>query len=102
MKHSVGLQIFFWSEIVIAARILIFTLPVISNKLINKNFSLGFTPDLYLILLTVGSCMFLALGIVALLNVKAWKLLHYVAAIVTVALALYAGNQAATVIQSNV
>lgn len=81
-----GLQMLWWAEIVVSARALLFLLPVMINKWQDQSLSPHSADDWFLWVATFASLFYLLVGIVALLGHRLWKMFHYVAALVVVAL----------------
>jgi len=80
---SVGLTILWWVEAIISIRVLLFSVPVIINKYLAKSFTLSDLNDRFIAVLTVTALLYAVVGIVSILGFKLWKLIHYLAAILT-------------------
>lgn len=74
---SVGLKILWWSEMVIALRVLLFTVPVVINKKINGNFSLLDVDDRFIVLITLTAILYFAIAFSSIAGYRFWKVLHY-------------------------
>jgi len=85
---SVGLIILWWVEVIISIRVLLFSVPVIINKCLEKSFALSDLNDRFIAVLTVTALLYAVVGIVSIFGFKHWKLVHYLAAILTFVLTL--------------
>jgi len=74
-------KIFLWCEVVIAARILLFTIPVILNKFVNNQLLVGYE-DRFIAMLTIVAFFYLIAGLASLVGHSKWKLLHYIITII--------------------
>jgi len=70
-------KILFLGEVIVSARVLMFTLPVI----MTQSRGLGLSPvrvdDLFLITMTFSALLYIIVGLSGLLGHKLWELLHY-------------------------
>ena len=87
---AVGLVILWWSEVIMSLRVLLFTIPVIINKIIAENFVLSEHESRFIILLTLTALFYLLSGLTSIVGFKFWKWLHFAAAIFTGLLTLNA------------
>jgi len=85
-RKSVGLIIFWWSEVIISIRVLLFTMPVIINKLLAENFILADLENRFIILLTLTAIFYFLAGLTSIGGFRFWKFLHFSAAIFTILL----------------
>ena len=84
--RSVGLKILFWSETIISVRILLFTIPVMMNKIVAKSFHLSNGNDSFIALLSTTAVFYVFVGIASILGFRYLKAVHYLAAVVTLSL----------------
>jgi len=89
-EKSVGLVILWWAEIIIAVRVLLFTVPVIINKMVDGEFTLSDPQSLFIILLTLTSVFYLLSGGLSVAGFGFWKPVHFAAVLATGALTLAA------------
>jgi len=89
---SVGLVILWWSEVIISLRALLFTVPVIINKILAENFILSDPENRFIILLTLTAVFYLLSGLTSIVGFKFWKYIHFAAALFTVLLTVSALN----------
>ena len=82
-KRPLGLTVFLWCEMIIAVRILLFTIPVLINKNLNKSFSMADISDWFLVGISFVAAFYAVTGLVSLLGFKLWKVFHYVACVLT-------------------
>lgn len=83
-SKSIGSSILSWVEIVLSARILLFTIPVLMNKQSNENINLlklQKVDDWFIFILTILSLCFLTIGVGALLGNKLTKIFHVIVVI---------------------
>ena len=85
---SVGLQILWWSEVIISIRVLLFTLPVAINKWLAKSFLMSNFDDRFMIVITATALVYCIAGIASIAGYRYWKSVHYLAAIFTAVLTL--------------
>ncbi len=98
-----GLQMLWWAQVVVSARILIFLLPVMINQSQGPGIPLYSADDGFLGVATLTSLLYLLVGIMALLGNKSWKLFYYVVAFLVAALTarsqqLMAGQSAVNIV----
>ncbi|VAW19834.1 hypothetical protein MNBD_BACTEROID05-714 [hydrothermal vent metagenome] len=84
--QSLGIKILFGLEIVISLRILLFTIPVIISRWMQKVFSAGYIDDWMILVATVVAFFYLVVGFSSMFGHRLWKVFHYMAAFVTVML----------------
>ncbi len=84
--QSLGLKIFVWVEVVAAARVLLFTAPVLISKCLEQSWNSKIGSDWYILILTFTAVLFFLSGVAAIASVRAWKLLHYIVALLTLGL----------------
>ena len=81
MDHrKLGLQILGLFEMIISARILLFTVPVLIHKFLLNNSLIQRMDDWFVILITFAALFYLIIGFACLGGHKFWKLFHYLAA----------------------
>lgn len=85
-KKSMLQTVFLWCEIVVSARFLLFSVPVISSDLINKGGLLAKAPMLSV--LSLLAILYLIAGFVGLYNRPTTKFLHLAAGLATLIIAL--------------
>jgi len=101
---SVGLTIIWWSEAIIALRVLLFSIPVMINKYLAKSFTLVDLNDRFIAVITVTALLYCIVGVVSILGTRHWKVAHYLAAILTLTLtvgSLYAFDQPSATVGLN-
>ena len=76
-KGPMSYQIMLWAEVVIAARILLFAIPVFLHKLMAPAAALSID-DWFLLSLGIPSVFFVVAAVSALMGSKMWKILHFV------------------------
>lgn len=82
--ESLGLRIWWWAELVVGVRTLLFFVPVMINKYLMKSFSSAILEDRFVAGVTLTALLYFIVGIVSLRGSPLWRLLHYVAAALTV------------------
>ena len=80
------LRILWWCEIVVALRVLLFTVPVIITKQIQDSFSPIFIDDWFVLALTLIAIFYAAVGAVSLLGHKLWRQFHYLVTVLVLLL----------------
>ena len=80
---SVGLTILLWGEVIIALRVLLFTIPVAINNILAEDFILGDADNRYIILLTLTAVFYFLAGLTSIVGFRFWKFLHVSAAVFT-------------------
>ncbi len=101
---SVGLTIVWWVEAVISIRVLLFSIPVMINKYLAKSFTLSDLSDRFIAVITLTAVLYVTVGIVSILGFRYWKVVHYLAAILTFVLtvgSLYAFDQPSATVGLN-
>lgn len=86
--NSVGINILWWSETIIALRVLLFSLPVIINKSLAKTFVVSNINDRFIAVLTVAALFYCVVGVSSIFGHRYWKSVHLLAAIFTGVLTL--------------
>jgi len=89
---SVGLQILLWSEVIVSARVLLFSIPVIINKCLAQSFSLSSSDDRFIAVMTLTALLYFLVGIVSIAGYRFWKAIHYAAAILIILLTVCSLN----------
>jgi len=95
-KNPVGLTILWWIEAIISIRVLLFSAPVMISKNLAKNFMLSDLNDRFIVVMTAVALVYGIVGIISILGFRLWKVAHYLAVILTLALtvgSLYAFSQ---------
>jgi len=101
---SVGLTIVWWIEVIISLRVLLFSIPVIISKSLEKSFALSDLNDRLIAVMTITAVLYCIVGITSILGLRQWKVAHYLAAILTFALtagSLYAFDQPPATVDLN-
>lgn len=83
-QKSLGLRILWWAEVVIAARALLFFIPVLINKYLAKSFSSAVIEDRFIAVAAMTALLYLIIGIASLGENKLWRFFHYLAAALAV------------------
>ena len=78
--QNIVLRVFWWAEIILAARILLFFLPITIKHLFAHSSSMNFAIDFFVLLVTFGALLFLVAGIASVLGSRLWRFWHYWAA----------------------
>ncbi len=78
-NKSIGANILWWCEVIISARVLLFTLPVLINQKISGNAITGLE-GCYIIVITLSACVYLSVGLSAIFGHKLSSMFHYIAA----------------------
>ena len=101
---SVGLTILWWVEAIISIRVLLFSVPVIINKYLEKSFALSDLNDRFIAVMTATALLYGVVGIISILGFKYWKATHYLAVILTFAFtvgSLYCFDQPSSTVDLN-
>lgn len=85
-SKNIFLTIVFWCEIIISARLLMFTIPVLINKYINAQFYVDQISDWNIWVLTLLGFFYFMTGLASALQFRHWKLFHYVGLVLAVIL----------------
>jgi len=80
-NQSIGLQILGAVEVIVSARILLFTIPVFINKGLAANFFPIAAVDWFIMVLTLVALLYLVVGITSIMGYKFWTFFHYLAAV---------------------
>jgi len=84
MKNKpVILQIVLWAEVIISARVLLFSLPVLISKKLSESFGSNLMADWFVIIITLISLFYFLIGIASIAGHKMWRIFHYFAAALT-------------------
>jgi len=83
-NKSVGLKILWWGEIIVSARILLFCIPVLINKLLEKSLHTQSVDDWFIVILTTVALVYFILGIASIMGHKLWRAFHYVTLILVI------------------
>jgi len=77
-KQSIGLTVLLWCEIIVSARVLLFTIPVLINKhkMANGVFSVN---DWFIIVVSMAALLYFIVGVASLGGHRFWKFFHYLA-----------------------
>lgn len=103
-EKSVGLTIVWWSETIISLRAMLFSIPVMINKCLEKSFTLSDLNDRFIAVMTATAFMYCIVGIVSILGFRYWKVTHYLAMTATFVLtvgSLYVFDQPQTSVSLN-
>lgn len=85
-SRSIVIKIFYWVEVILSARILLFTLPVLLNGTTAGTFSFEKPDDWLIITLTVLGIYYLVLGVMAILGRQGIRAGHVIGLILIVGL----------------
>jgi len=83
---SVGLTIIWWLEAIISIRVMLFSVPVMINKCLAKSFALSNLNDRSIAVMTAAALLYCIVGIVSISGFRFWKVIHYLALVLTFAL----------------
>ncbi len=84
MKNNlITVKIVGWLETIISARILLFCIPVLLSKYLQKNFSPLNLEDWFIVILTYTAFVYFLVGVSTLTVYRSWRFLHYAAFILT-------------------
>lgn len=95
-EKSVGLTIMWWVEAIISLRVMLFSIPVMLNKYLEKSFMLSDLNDRFIAVMTATALLYCIAGTISILGFKYWKAAHYLAMIATFLItlgSLYAFDQ---------
>ncbi len=81
-KEPLGVRILWWAEVIAGTRVLLFFIPVMINRGMEKTFFSDDLADRLIVLAALAALLYLAAGIVSVGGRKWWKLFHYLAMIV--------------------
>lgn len=84
--HSVLLKVVFWIELIIAARILFFTVPVLLDNMRSGRMDASVFQNWPVMTLTVIALLYLIVAVASLMSFQGWKLFQYFAALLTIVL----------------
>ncbi len=82
-KKPMSLQIMLWAEVVVAARILLFAIPVFLHKMTTQDTQYSIN-DWFLLSLAVPAGFFMVAAITSLMGNHLWRFLHYIVVALTV------------------
>ena len=71
-KKSLKLVILWWVETIAAARILLFTIPVLSGRFLEKSFSMENTQDGFMVIVTFTALFCFMIGLASIFGHKWW------------------------------
>ena len=91
-RKSVGLTIMLWVEMIIALRVMLFTIPVFINKFLEKTPVLASMDDRFILILTLTAIYYFLTGLMSLMGLRFWKILHLAAVLFTLLLMAGAGS----------
>lgn len=76
-KKALGLQVLWWSEIVVSICILFFTIPVIFIKQLEGNFSPINIDDWAILAFTITAFLYAMVGVASIIGHHLWRQFHY-------------------------
>lgn len=79
-SNAVGIQIFWWGEVILSMRVLLFTLPVLLHKWTVGSLSTSDVSDSFILVISLCACLYLFVGLLGVLGNRKWKLFHFIAA----------------------
>ena len=80
-QNSLALQIIWWLEVIVAARTLLFTIPVFIDRNTHQGLTLSRLEDNFIVLLTVTAGIYLIVGFISILGLNFWRVTQYGAVI---------------------
>jgi len=95
-SRSIVLNIVLWAEIIVAARALMFTLPVLITKYSKGQIYNILLSDWVMFAVTIIAFFYFLTGIASVLQYKGWKVFHYVGLVLTVLLTVALVSKATT------
>ncbi len=84
--NSLGLQILWWAEIVIGARVMLFLAPVMISKYQARSLAPYALEDWFLWVVTFASLLYFFIGIVSILGHRLWRVFHALAMLIVLLL----------------
>lgn len=78
-KPSIGVTILWWLETIVAARVLLFTIPVLINKQMTGAPANSGGEDGFIVMITVAAGLYLMTGLASILGHKLGQIFHYLA-----------------------
>lgn len=85
-NKSMWLNILCWIEAVVAARVLLFTAPVLINKCLSKSLEANNISDWFILLVTMGALLHFVVGIAAIVEQKGWRGFHFISTVLVFSL----------------
>jgi len=85
-QRSIFLTILLWCELIISARLLMFTLPVLISNFAKGRFYLVSLADWTIFTLTLIAFFYFLTGLASLSGFRGWKLFHYLGVVLTAVL----------------
>ena len=85
-QRSITLHILLWCEMIVAARVLVFTLPVMIKKYSQGSAGFAGVEGWTILALTLIGLYYLATGLASVLKLRGWKLFHYLGTVLTATL----------------
>jgi len=80
---SIGLVILLWVELIVSARILMFTVPVLISRYFKSGATVNTPADWCVFTISLIAMFYFLVGLASLLGHKQWKLFHYGGVILT-------------------
>jgi hypothetical protein len=80
------LTIIFWCEIIVSARVLVFTIPVLFSSYSQGSLSLVSLEGLSVVMLTLIALYYFMTGLASVMGFRGWRLFHYLGTMLTLAL----------------
>jgi len=84
-QRSLFLNILIWCEVIVAARTLIFSGAIFADKLMAGNMALSLE-EWFIASFTIAAFFYFVVGIISLSGFRFWRLLQYMAVLVTLVL----------------
>jgi hypothetical protein len=81
-----------WAELVIALRVLLFTIPVFFNKFLDPTPPSASLDERFILILTFTAVYYFLTGLMSLMGLRFWRTLHFIAVLFTLLLAVMAGS----------
>jgi len=85
-SNPILLKIIFWCEMIIAARVLVFTVPVLLNGYTQGGLVLAGSEGATVLTLTWIALYYFMTGLASALGLRGWRLFHYLGTVLTLVL----------------
>jgi len=82
-NQSLKFRILWYLETIVSARLLLFCIPVLMNKYIEKRFAAFNADDWFIIFLTIMALLYFMIGLASIIGYRSWKILHYLGAVLS-------------------
>ena len=80
-QKTLSLKILWLAEVIISARILLFSLPVLISRLRTENPPPVSNDDRFIFFVTIAALLYLVIGLASLMDHKLWRVFHYAGAV---------------------